>query len=94
MVMKPLRNKITVPCLESDIIALWNEEDIIVKLKTQIQGDVKLPPQHIDEGPKGVLNDLEALGVIQSLSGGRVQMPDVYRIAFSLGRRGGVRPLR
>ena len=94
-VMAPLRNKITVPCSENDIIALWTDEKIIYKLRMQIQGDVvKLPPQHIDEGPMGVLNDLEALGVIQFLSGGRVQMPDVYRIAFSLGRRGGVRPVR
>ena len=94
-VMAPLRKRITVPCSDNDIITLWNEENIIAKLRTQIQGDVvKLPPQHIDEGPKGILNDLEALGVIQFLSGRRVQMPDVYRIAFSLGRRGGVKPLR
>jgi len=94
-VMAPLRKRITVPCSDNDIITLWNEENIIAKLRTQIQGDVvKLTPQHIDEGPKGILNDLEALGVIQFLSGGRVQMPDVYRIAFSLGRRGGVKPLR
>ena len=51
-VMAPLRNRITVPCSKSDIITLWNEENIITKLRTQIQGDVvKLPPQHIDEGP-------------------------------------------
>jgi hypothetical protein len=24
----------------------------------------------------------------------RVQMPDVYRLAFGLGRRGGVKPLK
>ena len=32
--------------------------------------------------------------MIQRLSDGRIQMPDVYRIAFGLGRRGGVKPLK
>jgi hypothetical protein len=92
----PLRNRITVPCTESDIVALWNKEKIIDGLRDRMQVSdvVKLPPQHINEGPRGVLKDLEALGVIQFLSDGRIQMPDVYRIAFSLGRRGGVKPLR
>jgi hypothetical protein len=95
-VMAPLRNKITVPCAESDIITLWNGEGVIDKLRSGIEaGDVvKLPPQHIDEGARGVLRDLETLGVIQFLSNSRIQMPDVYRIAFSLGRKGGVKPLR
>ncbi len=31
---------------------------------------------------------------ISYLSDGRIQMPDVYRIAFRFGRRGGVKPLR
>jgi hypothetical protein len=94
-VMSPLRNRITVPCTESEIISLWDNENSVDRLRTQMQGDVvKLPPQHIDEGPKGILKDLESLGVIQFLSGNRIQMPDVYRIAFGIGRRGGVKPLR
>lgn len=55
---------------------------------------VKLPPQHLAEGLDGVLLDLVELGLIQRLSDGRIQMPDVYRIAFGLGRRGGVKPLK
>jgi hypothetical protein len=34
------------------------------------------------------------LGVIQRMEDGRIQMPDVYRIAFGFGRRGGVKPLK
>jgi hypothetical protein len=95
-VMAPLRNRITVPCADSDIIALWKSSNTIGDLQGRLKNveTVKLPPPHLDEGPKGVLKDLEALGVIQFLSDGRIQMPDVYRIAFSLGRRGGVKPLR
>jgi len=93
-VMNPLKSKITVPCLERDIISIWKENEIIRLLHRSMKKGVKLPPQHFDEGPKGILKDLEALGVIQFLGGDRIQMPDVYRIAFSLGRRGGVKPLR
>jgi len=95
-VMLPLRGKLTVPCLVGEIFALWNEASIIDKLRHRAaQGDVvKLPPQHLDDGLKGILSDLESLGLVQSLSSERIQMPDVYRIAFGLGRRGGVKPLR
>jgi hypothetical protein len=41
-----------------------------------------------------VLRDLKDLGVINYLSDERIQMPDVYRIAFGLGRKGGVKPLK
>lgn len=54
----------------------------------------KLPPQHLAEGPAGLLKDLESLNLIQRLSDGRIQMPDVYRVAFGLGRKGGVKPVR
>jgi hypothetical protein len=93
-VMNPLKGMITVPCLERDIISIWKENGIIRLLQRSMKRGAKLPPQHIDEGSKGILTDLEALGVIQFLGGDRIQMPDVYRIAFSLGRRGGVKPLR
>ena len=54
----------------------------------------KLPRQHLAEGPAGLLKDLESLNLIQRLSDGRIQMPDVYRVAFGLGRKGGVKPVR
>jgi hypothetical protein len=37
---------------------------------------------------------MEEIGVMQRLPDGRIQMPDVYRIAFGLGRRGGVKALK
>jgi hypothetical protein len=38
--------------------------------------------------------DLESLGMLQRIDAKRIQVPDVYRIAYGLGRRGGVRPLK
>lgn len=96
ILMNPLRGQITVPCDAKEIISLWNVDGTIDKLQnlSDQAGVVKLPPQHQDQGVEGVLNDLEALGLIQRLSGGRIQMPDVYRIALGLGRRGGVKHLK
>ena len=55
---------------------------------------MKLPPRHVEQGPDGVRTDLEALGVFLRLRDGRVNIPDVFRVGYGLGRRGGVRPIR
>lgn len=96
LLMKPLKNRITVPCEAEEILELWRQGDIVGNL-ANLAGEadmVKLPPQHLAEGPEGVLQDIAELGLIQRLQNGRIQMPDVYRIAFGLGRRGGVKPLK
>lgn len=55
---------------------------------------VRLPPGRLDDGPTGVREDLEALGVFQRLSDGRVNLPEVFRVAYGIGRQGGVKPVR
>ncbi|MFH1136944.1 MAG: hypothetical protein V1816_12790 [Pseudomonadota bacterium] len=92
-VMAPLSGRITVPCEPYEFTALWDGNKTIENLMGQ-EGTVKLPPQHLEEGPLGILRDLEGLGLIQRLRDGRIQMPDVYRVAFGLGRRGGVNPFK
>ncbi|HRD91906.1 MAG TPA: hypothetical protein PK201_02180 [Accumulibacter sp.] len=96
-VMSPLRGELTVPCFPADISAIWKRHGVLERLGDELNDpgkSVKLPPQHLVDGLDGVLLDLAELGLIQRLSDGRIQMPDVYRIAFGLGRRGGVKPLR
>lgn len=96
-VMGPLRGELTVPCLPIDVSTIWKRHNVLQTLSEALNDSdnlVKLPPQHLADGYEGVLLDLEELGLIQRLSDGRVQMPDVYRIAFGLGRRGGVKPLK
>lgn len=93
--MQPLKGNITVPCDPKDITKLWQKNKTIENLRlSQRSGNAKLPPPHLEEREKGVLHDLEDLGVIQQMWDGRIQMPDVYRIAFGFGRRGGVKPLK
>lgn len=51
-----------------------------------------LPAQHVDRGWDGVRDDLQRLGLLETKKDGRIDMPDLYRVGFGLGRKGGVRP--
>lgn len=51
-----------------------------------------LPAQHIDRGWDGVREDLQRLGLLETKRDGRIDMPDLYRVGFGLGRKGGVKP--
>lgn len=95
-VMEPLgEHRLVIPCEEAEITRIWAEEQTISKLgKRSRVPEAKLPPRHLAEGPRGIIDDLKELGVAQRLSDRRVQIPDVYRIAFGLGRIGGVKPLK
>jgi hypothetical protein len=96
-VMEPLRGNVTVPCDFRDIEKIWKKEGTLSSLDARLarQGDaVKLPPQNLDLGPAGILGDLESLGMLERIDSKRIQMPDVYRVAFGFGRRGGVKPLK
>ena len=53
----------------------------------------RLPPEHWAEGWEGILQDLIGLGIFETMRDGRINMPDLYRVGFGIGRRGGVRPV-
>jgi len=96
-VMDPLRGNLTVPCVSSDIDRIWKSEQTLAQLEALLKlgkAAVKLPPQNLELGTSGILMDLEALGMVQRMDGKRIQMPDVFRVAFGFGRRGGVTPLK
>jgi hypothetical protein len=52
----------------------------------------RLPAQHADRGWDGIRDDLQHLGLIEIKKNGRLDMPDLYRVGFGLGRKGGVKP--
>ena len=93
-VLNPLRGMV-VPCDFDEIESRWDDDRIIKGLTEQVeQQEVKLPPRHIQDGVNGVREDIEALGVFLRMRDGRVNIPDVFRVGYGLGRRGGVRPVR
>ena len=93
-VLSPLRG-ISVPCDFEEIAARWRRDGVLEHLSDRIQkDDVKLPPQHILQGPDGVRRDLEELRVFYRMFDRRVNIPDVFRVGYGLGRKGGVKPVK
>lgn len=91
--LKPLAS-LAVPAEEAEFWKRWADQGVLEGLKTrQVLGEVKLPPAHLDNGAAGVVQDLEALGLVERLRDRRLNMPDVYRVGYRLVRRGGVKPL-
>lgn len=58
----------------------------------QSMSSTRLPAQHVDRGWDGVCDDLRHLGLLETKKDGRIDMPDLYRVGFGLGRKGGVKP--
>ena len=51
-----------------------------------------LPERLRKQGVRGVMDYLEQLGLITFMLNGRINMPDLYRVGFGLGRKGGIKP--
>lgn len=83
----PLRG-LTVPCDFTSVEEHWNQQ---FPSGAQSQSANRLPPQHSERGWPGVRTDLERLGIFETKKDGRINMPDLYRVGFGLGRRGGVK---
>ena len=90
VVMRPLKG-LTVPCEFPIIAASWKQNYTSDLFRNTSQ---ELPPQHADRGWEGVRKDLERIGIFETMKDGRVNLPDLYRVGFGLGRRGGVKPVK
>lgn len=86
--MKPLAG-ITVPCPFEQIQEKWEQYGTLNTLKRPDTD--KSAPAHISGGAIGIRQDLEELGVFERMQDGRVNLPDVYRVGYGIGRRGGVK---
>jgi hypothetical protein len=52
----------------------------------------RLPARHAEHDWVGLREDLQRLGLLEVKRDGRIDMPDLYRVGFGLGRKGGVKP--
>lgn len=80
---------ITVPCDYDLMLQRWETQFPGGPQNIASQG---LPAQHADRGWDGVREDLQRLGLLEVKKDGRIDMPDLYRVGFGLGRKGGVKP--
>jgi hypothetical protein len=88
-VMGPLKG-ISVPCAADILERAWMDT---FPGGVEAAAVSSLPPQHAERGWAGVRSDLERLGVLETMRDGRVNLPDLYRVGFGMGRRGGVKPI-
>jgi len=91
--MRPLQG-LNVPCEFQEVAERWRRGPIREIEQRASKGRERLPPAHLEQGPEGLGKDLEELGVFLRLRDGRVNIPDVFRLAYGLGRKGGVKPAR
>ncbi|MFP4183971.1 MAG: hypothetical protein ACLFRW_05275 [Halorhodospira sp.] len=80
-----------VPCAFQRIAREWEKHFPQGPETTADQG---LPPRHTAQGWEGLRDDLLDLGIFEQRKDGRIDMPDLYRVGFGLGRKGGVPPRR
>jgi hypothetical protein len=92
-VMQPLAG-LVVPCEFTDVRRSWRKARVVDSVSRLDASEAHLPPRQIDRGEEGLLDDLIDLGLFGRMRDGRLNLPDVYRVAFGLGRRGGVKPVR
>ena len=84
-----------VPCTFDEIADRWRRERVFDRLAEDAgQGDLKLPPRHMDRGAGGIGENLESLGIFLRMRDYRINIPDVFRVGYGLGRKGGVKPVR
>ncbi|MDR1962158.1 MAG: hypothetical protein LBQ50_00050 [Planctomycetaceae bacterium] len=90
-VLKPCQ-VLSVPIEKKEIVDLWQKIGIVdtLRKKEKQKKEQKLLPQNLDEDEEGLLKDLENLGMISRMTKERIQIPDVYRVAFGMGRKGGI----
>jgi hypothetical protein len=90
--MRPLAG-LQVPIDHETIVERWEETSVTATL--QASNDIG-DEQRVRTGPRNpgdydeLISELIEVGIITRRSTGRLDLPDVYRIAFGLGRRGGV----
>lgn len=85
---------VNVPCDFKEITNIWDSNTIVDKLEGMNDEGVRLPPSRLKEGYLGIKHNLIDLGIFQEMRDGRINMPDVYRVGYGLGRKGGVKPVR
>lgn len=90
--MSPLSGR-QVPIDREAVIEAWQENSLTAKLR---QHSEETPDSAVRTGPRNaedhdeLINELVEIGIITQRINGKLDLPDVYRIGFDLGRKGGV----
>jgi hypothetical protein len=93
---------LTVPLTEEDLVARWEQRRTITALRdladTESRDRRFIPPGDVleagseSEGYTKLIEQLIRLKIFFSLSDGRINMPDLFRLQANVKRKGGMRP--
>ncbi|GAA3842615.1 hypothetical protein GCM10022243_06310 [Saccharothrix violaceirubra] len=89
-----------VPIETQDVIQRWEERDLkgeLIRLSEatpSADGGAPAPTGPLTTDYPKLIGELVELGVMSRRANGKLDLPDVYRIAFDLGRKGGVPRVR
>ena len=83
-----------VPVAEGDVLDRWVEEGLSERLASRSSPEADLD-EEVRTGPRsaggpGLVGELLEIGVMTRRTDGRLDVPDIYRVAFRIGRKGGV----
>ena len=94
--LRPLRGGL-VPMDRSTLETLWQRDNTATRIIEQSREKERLAPVQLEDGKDPVLALLGALtsiGVMESRSTGKIDVPDIFRVEAGIKRRGGVKPPR
>ncbi|NEX21987.1 hypothetical protein G3480_17030 [Thiorhodococcus mannitoliphagus] len=94
-ILEPLAD-LRVPCPEDDIRSRWQEAGTLTAMRETDQSYLE-PIEFSEPGDDRLIALLRALiriGVAERRSDGRINVPDIYRVAAKLLKKGGVKPNR
>jgi hypothetical protein len=90
-IMKPFSNRASVPMT----VAVFDQElsEAFGLIPADVPGLIeRLPKELRRQGVHGLITYLCQLGLLTQMKDERLNMPDIYRIGFKLGRKGGIKP--
>ena len=88
--MNLLSQRINLPCDWNEIRQLWDSGHLIKTLENSA-----FKPEGLANGLEGIRDEMIEIAVFQSAQDGvRINVPDVFRIGYGLGRKGGIKPVR
>lgn len=94
-VLEPLADQ-QVPCRAEELYKRWAEANTVDAI-TLSQGQYLEPIEFSEvdiKPPAAVLKALLRIGVAERRADGRINIPDIYRVAAKMLRKGGVKPKR
>jgi hypothetical protein len=98
VVLEPLADQ-RVPCEARDFAKRWRDAETVDRISQDASlrgylGPVELAVDKKRDAEATLLNALIRLGIVERRDDGRINMPDIYRVAAKLLRKGGVPPRR